>query len=594
MDVSEAEPTGTDHTAVDQPDPAVTIDSLTFSDGTTISLQPRDVVVLVGPNNAGKSVALRDLEGHVQGQGFNGTVVTRIQLQRTGELADLRRYLDRHAPIRSQGRNPHYTGYRFSMQTSQVSRHWPGPLGPLAGFFCNSLQTETRIVGSDPPRNFNVLRDSPSTPIQMLYRHDDLERRMCAYFKRAFGKDLVVHKGAGSEIPLLVGKRPPLEPGEDRTSGTYCQRLEDATVPLREQGDGMRSFTSVILHLLATTTPSVLILDEPEAFLHPPQAALLGELLASERPSRAQLFVATHSADVLTGLLKMAPGHLRVLRLHREGDINRVTELDKEKAKAIGTDALMRYSSVLSGIFHERAIICEGDADCMFYNSILDLPEVHGTQRPDVVFVHGGGKDRISRLAAALRELGVSVDVIVDIDILNGPGFEALVESLGGSPRGIQTELRTVRDAVTRSRLVARSDEVVREIEAVLVETDSNQVFPRAARRSIEAILKRTGSPWQTLKQAGEAGLPHGQATQALQNLSAYCRRIGLWLVAVGELEGFWRSVGGKGPSWARGVIEERDLATEPELQAAREFVREIWESRRTDSFESKDARVGY
>ena len=31
--------------------------------------------------------------------------------------------------------------------------------------------------------------------------------------------------------------------------------------------------------------------------------------------------------------------------------------------KAISTDPLMKYSSVMSGVFHERVIICEADAD---------------------------------------------------------------------------------------------------------------------------------------------------------------------------------------------------------------------------------------
>ena len=68
----------------------------------------------------------------------------------------------------------------------------------------------------------------------------------------------------------------------------------------------MRSYASVILHLLAPITPSILLLDEPEAFLHPPQARLLGEIIAAERPSRAQLVVATHSPDVLHGLINVA------------------------------------------------------------------------------------------------------------------------------------------------------------------------------------------------------------------------------------------------------------------------------------------------
>ena len=38
--------------------PSVTFGSITFSDGTMIELDPTDVIVLVGPNNAGKSFAL--------------------------------------------------------------------------------------------------------------------------------------------------------------------------------------------------------------------------------------------------------------------------------------------------------------------------------------------------------------------------------------------------------------------------------------------------------------------------------------------------------------------------------------------------------
>ena len=40
-------------TQIESP-PSVTFESITFSDGQTIQLDPTDVVVLVGPNNAGK------------------------------------------------------------------------------------------------------------------------------------------------------------------------------------------------------------------------------------------------------------------------------------------------------------------------------------------------------------------------------------------------------------------------------------------------------------------------------------------------------------------------------------------------------------
>ena len=39
--------------------PRVAISSLTFSDGTDVPISPNDVVLVVGPNNAGKSAGLR-------------------------------------------------------------------------------------------------------------------------------------------------------------------------------------------------------------------------------------------------------------------------------------------------------------------------------------------------------------------------------------------------------------------------------------------------------------------------------------------------------------------------------------------------------
>lgn len=52
---------------------------------------------------------------------------------------------------------------------------------------------------------------------------------------------------------------------------------------------------------------------------------------------------------------------------------------------------------------------------------------------------------------------------------------------------------------------------------------------------------------------------------------------MGLWIVPVGELEGFMKSEGGHGPRWAQKVIENYDLAEHTELQKAREFVKAIW-----------------
>jgi ABC-type hemin transport system ATPase subunit len=48
--------------------PSITFESVTFSDGTTIQLGVSDIIVLVGPNNAGKSAMLRELENDFGGK----------------------------------------------------------------------------------------------------------------------------------------------------------------------------------------------------------------------------------------------------------------------------------------------------------------------------------------------------------------------------------------------------------------------------------------------------------------------------------------------------------------------------------------------
>jgi hypothetical protein len=42
-------------------------------------------------------------------------------------------------------------------------------------------------------------------------------------------------------------------------------------------------------------------------------------------------------------------------------------------------------------------------------------------------------------------------------------------------------------------------------------------------------------------------------------------------------MEGFCKSIGGHGPSWVQTVLDTKEVATDPELQLARDFVAKIW-----------------
>ena len=562
--------------------PTVTFESITFSDGTTVTLDSTDVVVFVGPNNAGKSLALRELEDHL-GNTLETIVVKSAQKRTIGTPENFRTFINKHVQVKTQGSSRLFSGYRFSLSTSSediVSR-WPSGMSVFRTLFCTRISTETRITDSNSVNAIAILDEPAAHPIHMLYSDDQLERRISGYFRRGFGDDLVVFHAGGSTIPLFVGKRPKLEQGEQRTSRCYTERLRSSMVPLNEQGDGMRSFASVVLHLLSPITFSILLLDEPEAFLHPPQARLLGEIIATEKSSRAQLFVATHSPDVLHGLINVSPEHLRVLRMQRDGNVNRVKELDKEYVKKISADPLMKYSSVMAGVFHERVIICEADADCMFYSSLLDLPEVHGDRQPDVLFVHANGKDRMATLASTLVALDVPVDVVADIDILNDLNvLKGVIEALDGDWGVVEPMATALKKSIEEHKPWLTLDEIKKGITSAIDKEPSNGESVKQFRSRVYAIFRKA-SPWDPVKNAGEAALPSGRATQEFQDLQGLCKGMGLWILPVGEMEGFCKAIGGHGPSWVRQVIEQRDLANAPDLEGVRKFVREIWESKR-------------
>ena len=559
--------------------PTVRFRALTFSDGSLFEIDDSDIVVLVGPNNAGKSVALKELEDWVGGRS-RGLVVESVDLCHTGTQDDFADYLEQHTQITIQGGSTSIKGPGFSVGvgTQGVRSMWPKQIRHFVKLFCTRVTTESRITESNPAPALATLRDMPSNPIQLLYKNDNLESTISKHFRKAFGQDLIVFRLGGSEIPLLVGHSPKINTGEDRLSLAYNDRLSASSLPLEEQGDGMRSFATVILRLLAPTTPSVLLLDEPEAFLHPPQARLLGEIIAQGKPTEAQLFIATHSPDVLHGLITLAPDNLRVLRMQRNGDTNRVQELEKELVKKLSRDPLMMQSSVMSGVFHERVIICEADADCMFYRTVLNLPEVHGGRYPDVLFVHANGKHRMATLASTLVQLGVPVDIIADVDILNDVNiFREVVRALaGGECSDLLQLVKDVKGAIEEHKPWLTGMEIRKGIEEILEQVPESGPFPNELRSKIREQFRKA-SPWDAVKQAGTHAIPSGEATRKFKHLNSLCKAVGLWIVPVGEVEGFCRSVSGHGPRWVQRVLEERDVENDAELEEARKFLVELW-----------------
>lgn len=553
------------------------ISEIIFSDNTKITIDKNDIVVLVGPNNAGKSASLKEAATLLRTKNNKGKVLKDITIDKEGDETELISFLDSFSKKEfANNPLPTYQGYKFSIYESSAKGNWnnfQNGLSELVTVFVNTLTTEERLKAANPPKSIKITTQSPQHPIHFLQKNDGLEKQFSEYFKQAFGTDLIVHRNAGEEVPLYVGIKPIPCNGEDRVSEGYLRELEKLDL-LHQQGDGMRSFVGVLLNAFISNH-SILFIDEPEAFLHPPQARLLGKMLAKDLPSARQLFLATHSEDFLKGLLDASVSNLKIIRIQRDNTINKVSVLNSSDINNIWNDSLLRHSNVLNGLFHSKVVICESDSDCRFFSAVLSS-QYDSTESiaPDILFIHCGGKHRIPTAIKALKKLNVQLKVVSDFDVLNDTNpLKEIFEDLGGAWIDVENDWKLVKNEIELKRPEFLTADIKKEIENTFQST-TERIFPKEKIIQIQKALKKA-SAWSEAKEVGKAFIPSGNATQAFERIQVKFKDKGLLILEVGELESFVKSIGNHGPKWVSEVLT-KDLKNDSELEPARQFVRLI------------------
>lgn len=555
----------------------VWISELHFSDDTKVTLDKNDIIVLVGPNNAGKSATLTEAVHLLRTKNNKKNVLKDITIAKEGSETELISYMESYSRKEfSNNPLPHYQGYKYNIYEPNIKGCWSNfqnGLSELTSVFVNTLTTTERLTAVNPPSSIKITSQPPEHPIHYLQKNDNLEKKFSEYFKQAFGTDLIVHRNAGNEVPLYIGDKPTPNSGEDRVSEAYLRELEKLDL-LHEQGDGMKSFVGVLLNTFISNH-SILFIDEPEAFLHPPQARLLGKMLAKDLPTQRQLLLATHNEDFLKGLLDSNVNNLKIIRIQRDGKINKVSVLNNSDIENIWNDSLLRHSNVLNGLFHSKVIICESDSDCRFFSAILSiLYDNSGSIAPDILFIHCGGKHRIPTAIKALNKLNVNLKVVSDFDVLNDLNpIKEIFEDLGGIWKDVEADWKIVKTQVEEKRPALLSKDLKTEIDVVFSST-SERIFPKEKISEIKRTLKKT-SAWEVAKEVGKTFIPSGTATQAFERIQIMFKERGFYILEVGELESFVKSVGNHGPKWVSEVLT-KNLKTDPELEIARQFVLQI------------------
>lgn len=517
--------------------PQVFMQSIAFNDGTVLPLASNSIVVFTGANNSGKSQVLRDVENSLNKSNEGMTVVIKNFLYDFRGSIINESFLNNHFFINQQG---HFEiiGSGNSFDKNSLVNWWKERTlySDLHRLFVKRLSTEMRLtVSNDLQRN-----DQPeSHPIYKLYKSEHLAQQLSDYFYQAFGVDLIVNRSEMRTIPLHVGKAPDKDAYTIKLQDEYYNKVS-ALPRLQDQGDGMRSFASILLDTF-TSEHSITLIDEPEAFLHPPQARVLGKMLAKNNPVDRQLYISTHSEDFLQGLLDANNENVTVIRINRIDDINKMSILANSEIKKLWSNPLLRYSNILSGLFHEKVVVCESDYDCLFYQAVMNaIYENRGEIAPDILFTHCGGKSRAKDVVNALRAVNVPVVAICDFDLLNSSqNFRPLITAFG---------------------------ETWKNVFSNGMETIYN---------NMNAKNSSGNNAWEQIKKIGKAGFTE-DAPAAYEKVEAICKKIGLFVVPVGEMECFDKTVNREKKEWVYYVLENYDLAVEAKLTEARAFVQSV------------------
>src|SRR5262245_45189662 len=166
---------------------------------------------------------------------------------------------------------------------------------------------------------------------------------------------------------------------------------------LDDQGDGIRSFVGIIVALL-TLKRGLFLIDEPEAFLHPPQAFRIGSLIADQSNQSRQIILATHSADVVRGILSRT-NDVAIIRFEPTGNTNHFNHLNAQRLKTIIKGPLLSSARVLDGLFYGGAVVVEADADARFYQAA----SVKRSRALDLHFVNADNKQTVPTIVKLYR-----------------------------------------------------------------------------------------------------------------------------------------------------------------------------------------------
>lgn len=508
----------------------LSIQELIAEDGSAATLEREGLVVVVGANNSGKSRLLRDIAGWGNQYMESPVTLSDVNFRREPEMLDINDLPDLIEGIAVRERsigNGEFTYRGISggseFELNQLAHNWnrrSGLQNATSVFMRLMPAGSLGAISSQMVTGEDIVRGG--SLVSRLVSDGESDGELSRLCQKLFGFPLTFDRITG-QFQYRVG-RPDVEaPRFDNPTNEYREAV--AALPLLgAQGDGVKGFLGLAITVIASEA-AVLLVDEPEAFLHPPQSRALGawSARAAHRLGK-QIVVATHDRDFVLGALDADQG-VHIVRISRLPDgRTHLNELSAARVRELWEDPVLRYSNVLQGMFHEQTVIAESDADCRFYRAVLDVAassDSTETIASETLFVPSHGKDRVALMARALSAAGVRPRAILDFDVLRiTRQVKEIVDAVGGVwGLDLESDYKALRDWANREQ------------------------------------------NWEQMKKLGVGAL-RGEVRAATDRLLAGLTAQGLLIVPVGEMEDLEPSVGQQKGAWVREMLESKRYLT--------------------------------
>jgi hypothetical protein len=536
---------------------------------------PGSVTAVVGGNNAGKSTLLSQIRDWLGSHGPpiqpTPQVVSAIDTAWAGSRDDMEAWIRANATV--TGESPRENAQAPSGGNNALAEllalHGTTHPGNKWAWFVNHQPATGRVGVVEAAERLYSVGDPPTHPLHMMYKWPKIADEVRKVGKRLFDIDLYLD-GVRSQFNLRIGDPAVVEPLITFVTKEYVDAVE-ALPPVSSQGDGIRSALGMLIPLITNAFPLALI-DEPEAFLHPPQARIAGIAIGENaKKNNTQVILATHDKNILRGLVE-SDVKLTILHLRRDPDDDHASAkiLGPEDISDLWRDVTLRYSNVIEGLFHTAVIVTENDRDSHFYEAAIEAQLEAQDSDPvahNLMFIGADGKTNIAKIVQRLNMLGVRTISCPDLDILDD---EKVLQTLIKAHEGTWSDVKRTYDKATaefRAKPYAPKLIDVRASIDELFSAGQERLDARLA-TAIRNAVALPSSSWSKLKEVGAYAFKADLASA--RALLTQLDELGIITVRVGVLENFLKTTNApKGPEWLPIALEAGAHKTPPATKQA-------------------------